>query len=119
MNSRRAKVKSNELSQPERERDVLTVFLFPQQMLERATEADSPEVRVIKHRHNVGWLRRWLPTYIGRWVIIFLLVSVLAQGVDALQWPAVLRYLLDLTQYASGLIAGWMTFLYVELAVIK
>ena len=110
-------MENNELS--ERERDVLTAFLFPQRMLQHATEADSPEVRAIKYRYNVGWLRRWLPTYIGRWVIIFLLTSVIAYAVDSLQWPAVLRLFFDLTQSASGLIAGWMTFMYVDLAVIK
>ena len=121
MNTRRAKVKSNEFSEPEHEpkRDVLTVFLFPTSMLQHATVADSQEVRVIKNRHNVSWLKRWLPTYIRRWVVIFLLVSVIAYAVDSLQWPAVLRYLVDVTQYASGLMVGWMTFLYVDLAVIK
>ena len=114
-------MKSNELSELELEpeRDVLTVFLFPQAMLQHTTVADSQEVRVIKNRHNVSWLKRWLPTYIRRWVVIFLLVSMIAYAVDSLQWPAVLRYVVDVTQYASGLMAGWMTFLYVDLAVVK
>ncbi|MEO7129009.1 MAG: hypothetical protein ABI040_09140 [Rhodoferax sp.] len=114
-------MESNELStpEPEPERDVLKIFLFPQPMLQRATVADSPEVRSVKHRHNVSWLKRWLPTYIGRWVIIFLVVSVIAYAVDSLQWPPVLLYLVGVTQYASAFIAGWMTFLYVELAVVK
>jgi hypothetical protein len=91
--------------------NVMVSFLMPHKLLEIPTPDDSPEARRAKTRHNSTWLRRWLPTYIGRWAFLFVVLMTVRAAADTvipwfLDWP------LEWAQYACGAMAVGFTGLY-------
>lgn len=92
---------------------VLVAFLMPHVLLELPSADDSPEARQIKIRRSRRWLLRWLPTYIGRWALIFLVVLITNSIVAGWNLPVLIDWLLQFATYASGGLALGFAGLYV------
>lgn len=91
---------------------VLASFLLPQALLDLPAADDTAEVQIAKARRNRAWLKRWLPTYIGRWALIFLALLTTTNATVEMGFPLILNWTLEFAVYASAGIALWLVYLY-------
>jgi hypothetical protein len=98
---------------------VLASFLMPHVLLDLPAADDTAEVHLAKARRNRAWLRRWLPTYIGRWALIFLALLTTTNATVEMGFPLILNWTLEFAEYASAGIALWLVYLYYLSALAK
>jgi len=79
--------------------DVAAAFLLPHVMLEPVDAMDSPEVKRIKMCRNANWLKRWLPTYVIRWLALTFLTAALSEVTALCGAPALILWLFEFIQY--------------------
>lgn len=91
---------------------VLASFLMPHVLLDLPADDDTSEVRLVKSRRNRAWLQRWLPTYIGRWAVIFLALLTTTNAAVEMGSPLILSWTFEFAEYASGSICLWLVYLY-------
>jgi hypothetical protein len=58
-----------------------------------------------------------LPTYLTRWLVVFLAVCAMANLSESLEASSLAQWVLDLAQYRSAILAGWLFLLVREPAV--